>query len=148
MGNWRYAIFLGNCRVISALRLNFVTPDGIGHSSSGFWKSIVSAGYGRILLHLTNETLPLSNSCPARPTFSICVCLAITQQNTTSMADTSIVTKSCYGNAKLHLKVGRSKLSGIFPKCATSGHSLDRKSTRLNSSHLGISYAVFCLKKK
>src|SRR5262245_62586455 len=24
---------------------------------------------------------------------------------------------------------------------------LDRKSTRLNSSHLGISYAVFCLKK-
>src|SRR5256885_6059747 len=28
------------------------------------------------------------------------------------------------------------------------GRSLDRKSTRLNSSHLVISYAVFCLKKK
>src|SRR5436853_5971878 len=28
-----------------------------------------------------------------------------------------------------------------------AGHQ-DRKSTRLNSSHLGISYAVFCLKKK
>src|SRR2546426_2980289 len=28
------------------------------------------------------------------------------------------------------------------------GHRLDRKSTRLNSSHLVISYAVFCLKKK
>src|SRR5262245_63083637 len=27
-------------------------------------------------------------------------------------------------------------------------HGQDRKSTRLNSSHLGISYAVFCLKKK
>src|SRR5258705_1237530 len=27
-------------------------------------------------------------------------------------------------------------------------HLRDRKSTRLNSSHLGISYAVFCLKKK
>src|SRR5205814_7949151 len=27
-------------------------------------------------------------------------------------------------------------------------HMVDRKSTRLNSSHLGISYAVFCLKKK
>src|SRR5690554_7567881 len=27
-------------------------------------------------------------------------------------------------------------------------HSLDRKSTRLNSSHVRISYAVFCLKKK
>src|SRR5256885_11281904 len=28
------------------------------------------------------------------------------------------------------------------------GPDLDRKSTRLNSSHLVISYAVFCLKKK
>src|ERR1039458_10399686 len=31
------------------------------------------------------------------------------------------------------------------PGCAKSMR--DRKSTRLNSSHLGISYAVFCLKK-
>src|ERR1035438_8669100 len=30
----------------------------------------------------------------------------------------------------------------------SSPRDLDRKSTRLNSSHLGISYAVFCLKKK
>src|SRR2546430_5509792 len=29
-----------------------------------------------------------------------------------------------------------------------AGHGLDRKSTRLNSSHSQISYAVFCLKKK
>src|SRR5690242_21173878 len=28
------------------------------------------------------------------------------------------------------------------------GHGEDRKSTRLNSSHMSISYAVFCLKKK
>src|SRR5439155_19051586 len=28
------------------------------------------------------------------------------------------------------------------------GRSADRKSTRLNSSHVAISYAVFCLKKK
>src|SRR5256885_3842354 len=31
-------------------------------------------------------------------------------------------------------------------RCAAAGQ--DRKSTRLNSSHLVISYAVFCLKKK
>src|SRR5262245_66132201 len=31
---------------------------------------------------------------------------------------------------------------------AQSSAGGDRKSTRLNSSHLGISYAVFCLKKK
>src|SRR5258705_9238863 len=38
-----------------------------------------------------------------------------------------------------------------LPLAQTSGeadHVEDRKSTRLNSSHLGISYAVFCLKKK
>src|SRR4051812_49555593 len=35
------------------------------------------------------------------------------------------------------------------PTTATpSGGGRDRKSTRLNSSHMSISYAVFCLKKK
>src|SRR5205814_9430320 len=34
--------------------------------------------------------------------------------------------------------------SGHTPN-RTIGEVLDRKSTRLNSSHLGISYAVFCL---
>src|SRR5207253_10850851 len=32
--------------------------------------------------------------------------------------------------------------------CAVVGVTEDRKSTRLNSSHVAISYAVFCLKKK
>src|SRR5260221_4139730 len=32
--------------------------------------------------------------------------------------------------------------------CRRAGKDLDRKSTRLNSSHTVISYAVFCLKKK
>src|SRR3712207_9002031 len=30
----------------------------------------------------------------------------------------------------------------------SGGYGVDRKSTRLNSSHANISYAVFCLKKK
>src|SRR2546426_7201195 len=34
------------------------------------------------------------------------------------------------------------------PAQTQMGHCRDRKSTRLNSSHLVISYAVFCLKKK
>src|SRR5256885_8417647 len=37
--------------------------------------------------------------------------------------------------------------SPSFTKGLSSG-KIDRKSTRLNSSHLVISYAVFCLKKK
>src|SRR5437660_4260595 len=34
------------------------------------------------------------------------------------------------------------------PPALPVGKSPDRKSTRLNSSHVAISYAVFCLKKK
>src|SRR5690625_5601095 len=38
---------------------------------------------------------------------------------------------------------------GPVSRClAQLAHRLDRKSTRLNSSHVAISYAVFCLKKK
>src|SRR5690606_40191812 len=39
-----------------------------------------------------------------------------------------------------------SKIFGIW--MGIGGAFLDRKSTRLNSSHVKISYAVFCLKKK
>src|ERR1035438_9377792 len=48
--------------------------------------------------------------------------------------------KHAIANSLGHLgaaRLGRPGVGGI-----------DRKSTRLNSSHLGISYAVFCLKKK
>src|SRR5437868_10939872 len=39
---------------------------------------------------------------------------------------------------------------GTFRRGSQLGHTYrgDRKSTRLNSSHVSISYAVFCLKKK
>src|SRR5690606_39472506 len=44
---------------------------------------------------------------------------------------------------------GREKLAdGSGHPVSGSGHQPDRKSTRLNSSHVKISYAVFCLKKK
>src|SRR2546426_3578497 len=47
----------------------------------------------------------------------------------------------------LHVQASRPAHSS--PGRLWSAHSrLDRKSTRLNSSHLVISYAVFCLKKK
>src|SRR5258707_7648133 len=41
-----------------------------------------------------------------------------------------------YGDYKVYDRVEEGRLAG------------DRKSTRLNSSHANISYAVFCLKKK
>src|SRR5256885_11697929 len=36
----------------------------------------------------------------------------------------------------------------FMSECRSLTNFIDRKSTRLNSSHLVISYAVFCLKKK
>src|SRR5699024_12103687 len=41
-----------------------------------------------------------------------------------------------------------SAIDQITSHSTTAGERLDRKSTRLNSSHVSISYAVFCLKKK
>src|SRR5947209_15150127 len=38
--------------------------------------------------------------------------------------------------------------NGNTPQQVVRGAAKDRKSTRLNSSHANISYAVFCLKKK
>src|SRR5690606_42051631 len=42
----------------------------------------------------------------------------------------------------------RRSRSDRHPERAGVPHRADRKSTRLNSSHVKISYAVFCLKKK
>src|SRR5690606_39979507 len=44
-----------------------------------------------------------------------------------------------------HAGPGRTRAEG---EDIGAGHHPDRKSTRLNSSHVKISYAVFCLKKK
>src|SRR5688572_33332268 len=48
--------------------------------------------------------------------------------------------------SKLVRRVDRPRFGGVGE--AEAGRGLDRKSTRLNSSHSQISYAVFCLKKK
>src|SRR5256885_8372491 len=50
--------------------------------------------------------------------------------------------------ASLRRPAGLRKFPTGFPPHVRPGHARDRKSTRLNSSHLVISYAVFCLKKK
>src|SRR5437667_12906192 len=51
----------------------------------------------------------------------------------------SLPEKSCWG---------RDLSSACFTSSNTQMTNPDRKSTRLNSSHITISYAVFCLKKK
>src|SRR4051812_49699587 len=48
------------------------------------------------------------------------------------------------GKHRVGVYVGRTPIVRVDGK----PHDRDRKSTRLNSSHMSISYAVFCLKKK
>src|SRR5207249_6666450 len=56
------------------------------------------------------------------------------------------------GEHQQHVGIGareRLRLLGRFARGAVQADEhRDRKSTRLNSSHVSISYAVFCLKKK
>src|SRR3712207_6944114 len=47
------------------------------------------------------------------------------------------------GGVQHHVRAQRERLLQVG-----RGEGVDRKSTRLNSSHANISYAVFCLKKK
>src|SRR5690348_17764871 len=42
----------------------------------------------------------------------------------------------------------QARVGDPLPRLELGRRGLDRKSTRLNSSHPSISYAVFCLKKK
>src|SRR2546426_2250935 len=45
-------------------------------------------------------------------------------------------------------QLGPDRAAQLAPTYPDTAPTIDRKSTRLNSSHLVISYAVFCLKKK
>src|SRR5690242_21294540 len=55
----------------------------------------------------------------------------------------------------VYIVVVLAQVEGLAGHCVTDRNQdvstaieIDRKSTRLNSSHMSISYAVFCLKKK
>src|SRR5256885_11445604 len=69
-------------------------------------------------------------------------------------ATTEIYTLSLHDALPIFAAAGCDGFHGVgrradaHPDIAIAGRAGDRKSTRLNSSHLVISYAVFCLKKK
>src|SRR5207302_2719582 len=72
---------------------------------------------------------------------------AITDVAGVEVGQTTVIT----GSGKLVVGRGpvRTGVTAVLPRGKNSGDPvLDRKSTRLNSSHVKISYAVFCLKKK
>src|SRR3712207_8999362 len=70
-----------------------------------------------------------------RSHFSHCLCLSLCSASTISS-----LSQSSRASSRKRISRGPGSLVSPWP--------LDRKSTRLNSSHANISYAVFCLKKK
>src|SRR5256885_5495100 len=63
-------------------------------------------------------------------------------------ATTEIYTLSLHDALPIYfLKLAHCRVA-LSARLQQQPHQIDRKSTRLNSSHLVISYAVFCLKKK
>src|SRR5690349_22418373 len=75
---------------------------------------------------------------------------ATTDIYTLSLHDALPIFPTCTGGrARIHRSVARHRRGwAVCVSIRTQAQSEDRKSTRLNSSHVEISYAVFCLKKK
>src|SRR5256885_3889017 len=70
---------------------------------------------------------------------------AMAQAIDTAAIETATGLKGSYNRAENVFKVSKPRDD---VKINVDRWTIDRKSTRLNSSHLVISYAVFCLKKK
>src|SRR5215813_14412154 len=62
-------------------------------------------------------------------------------------ATTEIYTLSLHDALPISLPAAKGRRQEIRSDHRAGGRERDRKSTRLNSSHVRISYAVFCLKK-
>src|SRR3989442_2402938 len=77
---------------------------------------------------------------------------ATTEIYTLSLHDALPISPPCSRRSRSSSRAGcrRAWIGPCRSDCRTgaSSRSRDRKSTRLNSSHVRISYAVFCLKKK
>src|SRR5256885_4229537 len=72
---------------------------------------------------------------------------ATTEIYTLSLHD-ALPISTLAGAANVFHDIGAASATVALETIATRDPDVDRKSTRLNSSHLVISYAVFCLKKK
>src|SRR2546430_11841274 len=70
------------------------------------------------------------------------------RQSEKQLQENVVVTGLRFIHDDVNSRSGFAQISEIDFSRAASNQSQDRKSTRLNSSHSQISYAVFCLKKK
>src|SRR2546430_11932245 len=97
--------------------------------------------WARMLAYITGT---VDQSCPAKNSVQIEI-VAFTEPQPVTFpghADSTFVSARLFPGSCL--SASRDSCS---PTSASGLATLDRKSTRLNSSHSQISYAVFCLKK-
>src|ERR1039458_10765392 len=92
---------------------------------------------------LTTVVKPLTTTLIERAMTTAMPSTPVTVPSPRQAATSAYSTRSCPDSSFHKRANGGAAFFG-----AVMGPVGDRKSTRLNSSHLGISYAVFCLKKK
>src|SRR5690625_6340570 len=102
-----------------------------------------------VLIAVMLVSLILEIARPGMIIFTSLVILLITGILTPEDALSGFSNEGMLTIALLFIVAGAIQKSGKINQIAESWLSKrDRKSTRLNSSHVAISYAVFCLKKK
>src|SRR3712207_8082731 len=97
------------------------------------------------------QTIGFCERCSCIPVYVLLYCLFINNRGLQSakggsMAGRQASSRPARPKAEEHHVKAESNLEE-YPFFAIKRRNLDRKSTRLNSSHANISYAVFCLKK-
>src|SRR3989454_7679176 len=83
-----------------------------------------------------------------KPKSVVAHCQRVLHTERTKGEDNSVVIVEFEGGGIAVIENSWAKHGGMDDRVELYGTEGDRKSTRLNSSHLVISYAVFCLKKK
>src|SRR3712207_7755811 len=91
-------------------------------------------------------TLSLHDALPICPTWRTAAWWCSPATPPTSWPTTSTACRTC--SCTIGAESAGGHRHGDAVDSGVAGQHVDRKSTRLNSSHANISYAVFCLKKK
>src|SRR5699024_11981463 len=100
-------------------------------------------------LHCPVDPRHLHSFPTRRSSDLVAFCQAVATITFMTVTNNRIITPSIMGFESLYtvIQTGAVYAFGVAGVVALQG-TRDRKSTRLNSSHVSISYAVFCLKKK
>src|SRR5690606_12319877 len=130
-------ISVGDTRVICTASIEDKVPQWLRGSGQGW----VTAEYGMIPRSTHDRT-------PRESTKGKVGGRTHEIQRLIGRALRSVVDLSAIGERTIWLDCDVIQADGGTRTTSITGAYIDRKSTRLNSSHVKISYAVFCLKKK